>query len=174
MVGSGEGDVIFEKASQLLHKGRGKLWTAVWDYFVMETKVGEDMFEKQGGDTSGVNSFATRDENHPLCKPMVDHDQNGVKTRGKWQICDHVARNLLEWAGGRGWNGAHPWDGGVGVDLVSLASGAASYKLSDKGGQIGPPVVMLNQVNGVEISAMSSHWKQCRECTRSWQAGSGM
>jgi len=91
MVSSGEGDVVFKEASQFLRKGRGKLRTTIRDNFVMETKVGEDMFEKQGSDASGVNSFATRDENHPLGKSMVDHDQNRVKTRGQRKICDHIA-----------------------------------------------------------------------------------
>jgi len=45
----------------------------------------------------------------------------------------------------------------VSVNLVGLASSTASHESSDKGGQAGPPVVVLNQVNGVEISAMASH-----------------
>ena len=55
--------------------GRGNLWTTVQDNFVVETKVDEDMLEKQGGDTGSIDQFGTRDENHPLCKPMVDHGQ---------------------------------------------------------------------------------------------------
>jgi len=99
MVGSGEGNIIFEKSGQLLCKGRGKLWTTVKDYFVVETKAGEDMFEKQGGDTGGINSFGTRDENHPLCKPMVDHDQNRVRTRREGQSPGTVGcmLTLLAW-----------------------------------------------------------------------------
>jgi len=84
MVGSREGNVILEKASQLLHKGRGELWAAVRDYFVVETEAGENMFEKQGSNASSIDSFKTRDENHPLCKPMVEHDQNRVKTKREW------------------------------------------------------------------------------------------
>ena len=42
------------------------------------------------------------------------------------------------------------------VNFVGLASSAASHKLADKGGQTRPPIVMLNQMNGAEISAMSS------------------
>ena len=91
MVGSREGNVIFKKASQLLCKGKGKLWTVVQDHFIVEAEAGEDMFKKQGGDTGGIDSFKTRDENHPLHKPMVNHDQYRVKIRGKQKICDHVA-----------------------------------------------------------------------------------
>ena len=38
-----------------------------------------------------VDSFKTRDENHPLHKPMVDHDQDRVKARGEREIHDHIA-----------------------------------------------------------------------------------
>jgi len=98
--------------------------------------VGENVLEKQGGNTGSVNSFATRDENHPLCKPMVNHNQNRVKTEGEWQIHDHVTQDLLEWVGGRGSDGAKPRDSWVCVDLVGLASSTASHKSLDKGGQI--------------------------------------
>ena len=43
------------------------------------------------------------------------------------------------------------------VDLVGLASCTASHKLSDEGGKTRPPIVTLNQVNGAEISTMTSH-----------------
>jgi len=44
----------------------------------------------------------------------------------------------------------------VSVYLVGLASSTASHKSVDEGGQTGPPVVTLNQVNGAEITAMAS------------------
>jgi len=102
MVSSGESYVVFEKSGQLLRKGRGKLWTAVQDYFVVETKVGENVFEEQGSNAGGIDCFVTRDENHPLRKPMVDHDQHRVKTRRNGEIHDHITQNLLQWAGGGG------------------------------------------------------------------------
>ena len=43
------------------------------------------------------------------------------------------------------------------VYLVGLANSTASHKLVNEGGKSGPPVVTLNQVNGAEITAMSSH-----------------
>jgi len=121
----------------------------------METKACKDVFEKEGSDAGSVNSFKTRDENHPLHKPMVDHDQNRVKTRGERKIHDHVTRDLLEQAGGGGQDGTEPRDSWVCVDLVGLASSAASHKSPDKGGKIRPPVVALNQVNSAEVSTMS-------------------
>jgi len=68
----------------------------------MEAKAGNDMFEKEGGNTSSIDSFKTRNENHPLCKPMVNHDQNKVKTRGERKIHDHVTQDLLKQVGGWG------------------------------------------------------------------------
>ena len=44
----------------------------------------EYMFEKEFGDSFGVDGFVTRSENDPLQKAMVDHDQQGIKTsRGR-------------------------------------------------------------------------------------------
>jgi len=153
MVGSREGYVVFEKAGQLLCKGRGKLRTAVWDYFVKETKADKDMSKEQGGNSSSIDSFKTRDENHPLHKPMVDHDQYRVKASGKQKICDHVTWDLLERVGDEGRNGAKPRNSQVSVDLVGLASSAASHKLANEGGKTRPPVVALNQVNGVDVTS---------------------
>ena len=123
-----------EEASEFLHKSGGELWTMVRDDFVMETKASEDMFEKQGGDTSSINGFGTRDKNHPLFKPMVNHDQNKVKTGENWEICDHIAGDLWEQMGGGEQDGTEPRDSQVSVNLVSLASDTASYKSANKGG----------------------------------------
>ena len=112
----------------------------------------------KSSNTGGIDGFDTRDENHPLCKSMVNHDQNTVQTGGgNWKICDHITRDLLKWAEGGGQDRSEPWDSQVGVNLVSLASGTAGDKSGDKGGQTRPPIVMLNQVNSAEITAMAFH-----------------
>ena len=80
MIGSGEGNVVREELGKFLHKGRGELWTAVQDNLVIEAETSKNVFEKQGSNSGSINSFITRDENHPLSKPMVDHNQNRVKT----------------------------------------------------------------------------------------------
>jgi len=85
-------------------------------------------------------------------------DQNRVKTRGEWQVHDYITQDLLEWVEGRGSDQAELRDSWVCVNLVGLASSTASHESADKGGQTGPPVVTLNQVNSAEISAMASHW----------------
>jgi len=112
----------------------------------METKAGKNMFEEQGSNAGGIDSFKTRDENHPLHKPMVDHDQNRVKTKGEREIRDHVTRDLLKWAGGGGRDGAEPRDSRVSVNLVGLASSTASHKSANKGGKTGPPVLQKSLV----------------------------
>jgi len=123
----------------------------------VKTKAGENKFEKQGSDAGSVNCFVTRDENHPLHKPMVDHDQHRIKTGRQQQIRDHVARDLLERVGGGGRDGAKAQNSRVSVNLVGLASSAASHELANKSGKTRPPVVTLNQVNGVEIATMPPH-----------------
>ena len=46
--------------------------------------------------------------------------------------------------------------GRVGVDLVGLTCGTASNEFADEGGHAGPPVVLLEQGDGAEVSAMST------------------
>ena len=41
----------------------------------MEAETEEYVFEKEFGDSFGVDGFVTRSENNPLRKAMVDHDQ---------------------------------------------------------------------------------------------------
>ena len=41
----------------------------------MESEAEEYMFEKEFGDSFGVNGFITRSENDPLRKSVVDHNQ---------------------------------------------------------------------------------------------------
>lgn len=41
------------------------------------------MLEKEGGNAFSIHYFVTRDENHPFNKPMVDHDQYRIKSKGQ-------------------------------------------------------------------------------------------
>ena len=69
----------------------------------MQTKVEENIFEKEFCYSLGINGFNTWDENHPLRKTVVDHNQERIIARGKWEIGDQVNRQLLKWASaGRG------------------------------------------------------------------------
>ena len=40
----------------------------------MEAEVFEYMVKKMFGYPGGIYGFGARDENHPLCKAVVDHD----------------------------------------------------------------------------------------------------
>ena len=84
MVGSGEGKVIVKEFPKFFGKGRGKLWTMIRDDLVVESKVEVDLVEKEGGNSFCSDCFLGGAENYPLSKPMVDHNQKRVKTRGGW------------------------------------------------------------------------------------------
>ena len=71
---------------------------SIRDDFVKKSKVKEDFVEKERGDSLGGDRFLGRAKNHPLSKPMVDHDQERVKARGDGEVGDEIARDLLEGA----------------------------------------------------------------------------
>ena len=52
--------------------------------------------EKEGGNSFGSDRFLGRAKNHPLSKSMVYHDRERVKACGDREICDKIARDLLE------------------------------------------------------------------------------
>ena len=71
--------------------------------------------KKECGDPFGSDCFLGRAENYPLCKAMVDHDQQGIETRGGGEVGDKVAGDLLEGARGVGLDWGERRDGGVGI-----------------------------------------------------------
>jgi len=82
MIGGREGNIIGKELTKFFGKSKGKLGATVRDHFVMGTKTGKDVFEKEGSNAGSIDGFVARDENHPLCKPMVDHNQNRIKIGG--------------------------------------------------------------------------------------------
>ena len=95
--------------------------------------------EKEGGDSLGGDGFLGRAKNHPLSKPMVDHDQERVETRGGREVGDEIARDLLERARGDRFYWQQGGYSRMGVGFVLLAGGAAFNVLADKGGKPRPP-----------------------------------
>ena len=79
--------------------------TAVRDNLVEKSKAKEDFVKKEGGDSFGGNGFLSRAKNHPLSKPVLDHNQERIEARGDWEVGDKVTGNLLEGLGGDGFNG---------------------------------------------------------------------
>ena len=118
----------------------------VRDDFIKKSKTEEDFVEKKGGDSFSGDRFLSRAKNHPLSKPMVDHDQERIKARGDREISDKIAGNLLEGVRRDGFNGRQGGYGRVCVDLVLLAKGTALNIAADKGGKSRPPEFGSNQL----------------------------
>ena len=105
MIGGREGEVVVEEFSKFSSEGGCKLRTSIRDYFVEKSEAKKDLVEKEGGDSLSGDGFLSGAKNHPLCKPMVDHDQERIEARGNRKISDKIAGDLLEGARGRGFNG---------------------------------------------------------------------
>ena len=120
--------------------------TSIRDDFVKKSETKEDFVEKEGGDSFSSHGFLGRAKNHPLSKPMVDHDQERVKVRGEGEIGDEVAGDLLEGARCDGFDGRQGGYGGVRVDLILLAKGTALDVAADKRGESGPPELGSDQL----------------------------
>ena len=113
--------------------------TAIRDDFVEKSEAEEDFVEEKGGDPFSGDGFLGRAKNYPLSKLMVYHDHERVKAGGYGEVCDKITRDLLEGAGGDGFNGRQGGYGGMGIGLVLLAEGAALDIAADKRGEAGPP-----------------------------------
>ena len=94
---------------------------SIRDNFVVEAEAKVYFVEKECGDAFRGDIFLSGTENHPLSKPMVDHDQKGIEAGGMGKVGDKVAGDLLEGAGRGGANRGEWWDGGVGICFVLLA-----------------------------------------------------
>ena len=105
VVGSGEFDVIFEELSQFSGEGGGKLRASIRYQGIMYSKAFEDMGEKKLSHSRSINGFGARDNDHPLRKAVVDHDQNRVHPVYFREVGDEIYRELLKGEGCRGGNG---------------------------------------------------------------------
>ena len=57
---------------------------------IVKSKLKEDIFEKEIGYSLGIDGFSAWDENYPLRKTVVDHNQERIKAGGRWEISDQV------------------------------------------------------------------------------------
>ena len=64
------------------------MWTTIRDNFIVESEVQVDFVEKESGYSLGGDHFLGGAENYPLCKAMVDHNQQRVETRGGEEVGD--------------------------------------------------------------------------------------
>ena len=73
---------------------------SIRDDFVIEAEVKVYFVEKECGYSFSSDVFLHGTKNHPLSKPMVDHDQKGIKAGRRREVGDKVARDPLEGARG--------------------------------------------------------------------------
>ena len=108
--------------------------------------------KEKGCDPLGGSHFLSRAENYPLCKAVVDHDQERIKARGGGKIRDEIAGQLLEWTGGGGVDGVKGRYRGVRVGLGLLTISAFFDILLYELGKARPPIVSCHKLAGFEES----------------------
>ena len=97
------------------------MWAMIREGFVVEAKVEVYFMEKEGGYSFSGDGFFHRAENHPLSKPMVDHDQEGIKAGEQWKVSYRVTGDLLKGSESRGVNGNEWGNDGVCIHFALLA-----------------------------------------------------
>ena len=71
----------------------------------MQSEAFGDMGEKEFSYPGCIDGFGTWNDNYPLHKAVVDHNQNGVHPVHLGEICDKVNQELFEGKGGHESNG---------------------------------------------------------------------
>ena len=94
----------------------------------------EDMGEKEFCHFCSINSFGARDNDHPLHKAMVDHDQNRIFATYFREVGDKVHRELFEGEQGGQGDQVQGQLGGVSVHFVLLADCTSFNELVDISG----------------------------------------
>ena len=64
----------------------------VRDDFVVEAEAKVYFVEKECSDAFSSDVFLCGTENHPLSKPMVDHNQKGIKASGRGEVGDECRK----------------------------------------------------------------------------------
>ena len=62
----------------------------------MKTEAFEYEVKKQLGNSCSVNGLLARCKNYPLCKAMVDHDHDRIKSRRRREVGDEVNGELFK------------------------------------------------------------------------------
>ena len=91
------------------------MWALVQDYLVIESEAEVDLRKKECSYSLNGDGLLCGAENYPLCKPVVNHNQQTIKAGRDREVGDQVARDLLEEVRGVGLNWSEWWDSGVGV-----------------------------------------------------------
>jgi hypothetical protein len=131
VIGGREGEGISEEFPKFFCKCRGELGSSIRDDLFVEAESGVYFVKKKGGNPFCGGCFLGWAENYPLCKAVVDHDQEGIKAGRGREIGDEIAGELLEWSRRGGSDGGKGGYGGVRVCLGLLAISAAFDLFSD-------------------------------------------
>ena len=76
--------------------------------------------EKGDGYSCSGDGFLGRAKDYPLHKPMVDHDEQGIKASRQGEVSDEVTGDLLEGSGGLGRDWRYGGNSGMHVCLGLL------------------------------------------------------
>ena len=114
----------------------------------MKTKAFEYDIKEQLSNSCGVNGLLARCKNYPLCKAMVDHDHDRIKSRRRREIGDEVNGKLLKGESDNGFDGKQRRHNGMRVSLVLLTNGATSDEVFDEGGKTWPPEISFQDSLG--------------------------
>ena len=157
MIGCGEGKVVFQESSELSSNGGCKLGTIIRYDFAIEAKSGGTytLWKKRAAIPSVVMFFFVG-QNQPLSKPMVDHDQEGIKAGGRGKVGDEVTKDLLEGIGYRGANGGEQGNSGMCVCLILLTGCAAFNIFMNIRGQPRPPEFGSNKLVSFQVARVAS------------------
>ena len=88
MVHGGEGEVIVKEFPKLSGEGGCELWASIRDDLVVKSEAKVNFVEKKSSYPFSGDGLLCRAENYLLCKAMVNHDQQGVKTQGNREVGD--------------------------------------------------------------------------------------
>ena len=120
------------------------------DEGVVKTEVFEYEVKKQLGNSCSINGLLARCKNYPLCKAMVDHDHDRVKSRRGREVGDEVNRELFKGERDIGLDREQRRRDGVSVGLVLLADGTPSDEALYKGGEAWPPEIPFQNCFGAK------------------------
>ena len=128
----------------------------VRDDLVVEAEAKAYFVEKECGNAFSGDVLLRGTENHPLCKPMVDHDQKGIEAGRRGEVGDKVTRDLLEGAECGGVNRGEQGNSRMSVGFVLLAGCAAFVIFMDVGGKAGPPKFSRNELASFQVAGVAS------------------
>ena len=72
---------------------------------IFSSEMGVYLVKSKDCDSLSSSCFLSRAKNYPLCKAMVNHDQQRIEASGRGEIREEIAGELLEWVRSGGSDG---------------------------------------------------------------------